>query len=93
MFFHGSRYEYIQEAEITDRSGGIIRYKRMRFVPEVEGAMSETVRQDDRPDLLAYRVLGDPEQFWRLCDVNGAQRPVDLTDRPGRRVRVPALGG
>lgn len=92
MFFRGSRYEHIQEAEITDRTGRTIRYKRMRFIPGVEGALAETVRQDDRPDLLSFRVLGDPEQFWRLCDVNRVQRPVDLTDQPGRRVRVPAPG-
>jgi hypothetical protein len=92
MFFRGSRYEYIPEAEITDRNGRTIRYKRMRFIPAVAGALSETVRQDDRPDLLAYRVLGDPEQFWRLCDVNRVLRPIDLTDTVGRRVRVPAPG-
>lgn len=92
MFFRGSRYEYIAEVEITDRQGRTIRYKRMRFIPEVEGVLSETVRHDDRPDLLAYRVLGDPEQFWRLCDVNRILRPVNLTHRVGRRVRVPAPG-
>ncbi len=92
MFFRGSRYEHIPEAEIIDRNDRTIRYKRMRFIPEIAGALSETVRQDDRPDLLAYRALGDPEQFWRLCDVNRILRPVDLTDRVGRRVRVPAPG-
>jgi hypothetical protein len=92
MFFRGSRYEHILEAEIKDRDGRTIRYKRMRFIPEAESPLGETVREDDRPDLLAYRVLGDPEQFWRLSDLNRVQRPVDLTDTAGRRVRVPAPG-
>jgi hypothetical protein len=92
MFFRGSRYEHVPEAEITDLAGRTVRYKRMRFVPEAESALGETVREDDRPDLLAYRVLGDPEQFWRLCDLNRVQRPVDLTDTAGRQVRVPAPG-
>jgi hypothetical protein len=45
-----------------------------------------------RPDLLAYRTLGDPEQFWRLCDANAVLRPVDLTADPGRPVRIPGPG-
>ncbi len=92
MFFRGSRYEYIQDAELTDASGRTYRYKRMRFIPQVQGALREAVRQDDRPDLLAFRLVGDPEQFWRLCDANRAQRPVDLTRIPGRRIRIPAPG-
>jgi hypothetical protein len=92
MFFRGSRYESIAEAELTDSSGRRYRYKRMRFIPEQSAELGETVRQGDRPDLLAFRLLGDPEQFWRLCDANGEQRPADLTATPGRRIRVPALG-
>lgn len=94
MFFRGSRYEHIQDAEIVVRDGRTVRYKRMRFIPELEGGLFETVREDDRPDLIAFRTLGDPEQFWRLCDVNREPRPVDLTDREGprRRIRVPAPG-
>lgn len=92
MFFRGSRYEHIPEAELTDSVGRTYRYKRMRFIPEVRGALSEAVRQDERPDLLAFRLVGDPEQFWRLCDTNREQRPADLTETPGRRIRVPAPG-
>ena len=32
--------------------------------------------------------LGDPEQFWRLCDANGAMRPDELTETVGRRLRI-----
>ncbi len=92
MFFRGSRYEYISDAELTDGAGRTYHYKRMRFIPQLQAASTEAVRQDDRPDLLAYRLVGDPEQFWRLCDANREQRPADLTDTPGRRVGVPAPG-
>lgn len=92
MFFRSSRYEYVAEAEIADRAGVARRYKRMRFVPAVDATMAEAVRQGDRPDLLAYRTLGDPETFWRLCDANATPRPVDLTATPGRRVAVPTPG-
>ena len=32
--------------------------------------------------------LGDPEQFWRVCDANRAMRPDELTETIGRRLRI-----
>ncbi|HEX8168741.1 MAG TPA: hypothetical protein VF601_23515 [Beijerinckiaceae bacterium] len=93
MFFRGSRYEHVPEAEFAGRDGRTIRYKRMRFIPEARGALATIVREGDRPDLVAYTALGDPEQFWRLCDVNRIQRPADLTREPGRRIQVPGPEG
>lgn len=93
MFFRGSRYEYIADAEIETEDGRRIRYKRMRFIPDAQGSLSYQVKEGDRPDLATYNTLGDPEQFWRLCDVNRTQRPVDLTESPGRRIAVPGPDG
>ncbi|WP_018185017.1 hypothetical protein [Kaistia granuli] len=93
MFFRGSRYEAIADAETTDRNGRCVRYKRMRFIPSTPGAFGYQVREEERPDLVAYRALGDAEQFWRLADVNRTMRPIELTATPGRRIRVPAPGG
>ena len=89
MFFRGSRYERVADAEIEAPDGRVIRYKRMRFIPAVNATLGYVVRDGDRPDFAAYRTLGDPEQFWRLCDANRVMRPVDLTAVPGRRIRVP----
>ena len=89
MFFRGSRYEHVADAEIEAPDGRVIRYKRVRFVSAVDGTLGYVVRDGDRPDLAAYRTLGDPEQFWRLCDANRVMRPVDLTAVPGRRIRAP----
>ncbi|HEY7427559.1 MAG TPA: hypothetical protein VH682_25230 [Gemmataceae bacterium] len=93
MFFRGSRYEHIPEAEIPGPGGRTIRYKRMRFIPETSGRLTYKVEQGDRPDLVAYRTTGDPEQYWRLCDANRERRPVDLTSRPGRRILIPGPDG
>jgi hypothetical protein len=93
VFFRGSRYEHVPEAELTRADTTIVRYKRLRFVPVVEAALGAAVREGDRPDLVAYRAVGDPEQFWRLCDANRVLRPAELTAVPGRRLRVPAPGG
>jgi hypothetical protein len=93
MFFRGSRYENVPEAEFVSADGRSIRYKRMRFIPEISGTGVYSVRQGDRPDLAAYNVLGDPEQFWRLCDINRVQRPVDLTRDPATVLDVPGPNG
>ena len=93
MFFRGSRYEHVADAELETKDGRLIRYKRMRFIPDAEGRLSYQVKEGDRPDLAVYNTLGDPEQFWRLCDVNKTQRPVDLTENPGERIGVPGPEG
>jgi hypothetical protein len=37
---------------------------------------------------VTARTLGDPEQFWRICDANDALDPYALVV-PGRRLTVP----
>lgn len=95
MFFRGSRYEPIANASLTASDGRTITYKRMRFIPAAATPPRTTViiADGDRPDLLAYRLVGDPEQFWRLCDLNQVERPVDLTATAGAAVAVPAPEG
>ena len=39
--------------------------------------------QGDRLDNITAKYLGDPEQFWRMCDANGAMRPEELTETIG----------
>ena len=51
------------------------------------------VKAGERLDNIAAARLGDPEQFWRLCDANRAMRPDALTETPGRRLRVPLPEG
>lgn len=92
MFFRGSRYEHVPVAQIAGPNGRTIHYKRIRFIPEETARLTYRVEEGDRPDLAAYRALGDPESFWRLCDVNRVRRPADLTAVPGRRILVPGPG-
>ena len=44
----------------------------------------------ERLDHVAGRAFGDPEQFWRICDVNSELRPDDL-EMPGRRITIPLV--
>jgi hypothetical protein len=95
MFFRGSRYETVSDTTLMARDGRSIVYKRMRFIPKSNAPtrLAAKIELGDRPDLVAYRAFGDPEQFWRLCDLNLVKRPVDLTAAPGARIAVPAPEG
>jgi hypothetical protein len=92
MFEHTSRYHALETATYTIPDGRVVSYKRRRFLPrgtEMTLLVEVSVTLADRLDLITARTLGDPEQFWRVCDANDAMNPPDLTDEPGRTVRVP----
>jgi hypothetical protein len=87
----GSRYTGTDVATLTMVDGRTVAYLRRRFVPPPERFALLTlhrVRNGDRPDLLAHEYLGDPEQFWRIADANAVILPDELTDEPGRLVRI-----
>ena len=54
-----------------------------------ETGIEVEVIQGERIDLVAYRTLGDPLAYWRICDANNAMDPQELTEEPGFRLRVP----
>ena len=92
MFEYTSRYYDLETATYTTPDGRVVAYKRRRFLPrggEMSPLAEVTVTRGDRLDLIAARTLGDPEQFWRVCDANDAMNPVILTEDPGRTLRVP----
>ncbi|MCC6444415.1 MAG: LysM domain-containing protein [Armatimonadetes bacterium] len=100
MFQPNSRYARIPTATYAapqpDGSVREIRYVLRRFLPpagEIPLLTEHTVAQGERLDHITARYLGDPEQFWRLCDANDAFQPEELTSEPGRIVRVPAPQG
>ena len=91
MFSITSRYYGIATAKLETADGRSIVYLRRRFVPSPERfalLQEHTVTEGDRLDNLAAQYLGDPEQFWRICDANGAMRPEELTETVGRRLRI-----
>lgn len=92
MFEPTSRYYAIEDASLTAPDGSVIAYRRRRFLPDGEKIpllVEVTVTEGDRLDLITARTLGDPEQFWRVCDANNAMNPSDLTAETGRVLRVP----
>lgn len=92
MFEPDSRYYDAETVTITYPDGREVAYKRRRFVPKPENLQTlaeVTVEQGDRLDLITARTIGDPQQFWRVCDANLTVDPFELTDTVGRRVRIP----
>jgi hypothetical protein len=92
MFAPTSRYARVPTAVHVDREGRERPYVVPRPIPSPpapprqEHEMADT----ERLDHVAGRAFGDPEQFWRICDVNSALRPDDL-EVPGRRITIPLV--
>lgn len=92
MFFKGSRYEKVEANQITDATGRVIVYKKIRFIPVTPGVVTYTVRQGERLDQIANRAFRDPQRFWRICDANDAMWPDDL-DEVGKTLLIPSAEG
>jgi hypothetical protein len=86
-----SRYHGIDTLTRIGPDGATQVYVARRFVPAPERfslLQCHAVVAGDRLDKLAATHLGDPEQFWRLCDANGAMRPNELIETVGRWLRI-----
>jgi len=91
MFSLTSRYNGIPTVTLETDDGKKYVYVRRRFVPPPERfelLFEYVVTQGERLDVITAQFLGDPEQFWRLCDANRAIRPDELTETIGRRLRI-----
>ncbi len=87
-----SRYSAVERAVYIGSDDRPVAYLRRRFLPRGERmpALGEaSVGIGDRLDLIANRALGDPLQFWQICDANNAMNPFDLTGEVGCLLRVP----
>ena len=91
-----SRYADVGIAHhVPDAEPGVepvpVAFLRRRLVPRPERFSTlYEVRcvEGDRRELLAARHLGDVELWWRLADANGLIDPAEMTEPPGRVLRV-----
>jgi hypothetical protein len=91
MFPATSRYAGVETTKLELPDGREVVYLRRRFVPSPDRfALLQlyVVAPGDRLDNVTARFIGDPEQFWRIADANGALRPEELVERPGRPLRI-----
>jgi len=85
-----SRYYSTATAEFEAPDGSIIRHLRRRFLPALDRftlLQEYQVTEGDRLDNVTARFLGDPEQFWRICDANPIMRPQEL-ESIGTSIRI-----
>lgn len=86
-----SRYHGINTGTAETTSGEVKVYVKRRFIAAQENfslLQIHRIEQGDRLDNLAHQYLGDPQQYWRLCDANGVMQPDELTDTMGKEVRI-----
>ena len=91
LFPPTSRDHTVGTTQLTKPDGTVVVHLRRRFVPPPERfslIREHVVTQGDRLDNVTALYLGDPEQFWQLCDANGAIRPNELVDTTARRLRI-----
>lgn len=93
MFDQNSRYYSIENAKMCVIRDGIpcfIIYKKRRLIENPGNPLSlieHHVVRGDRLDLVTARYLGDPMEFWRLCDGSNVIRPDEL-EEVGRVITV-----
>jgi hypothetical protein len=94
MFSASSRYAGLPTATLTvtgaDGKPQDVTYVRRRLLPRLADLTvlsHHTVQPGERLDHLAARYLGDPAQFWRLCQATDVLRPADL-EEPGTTLPV-----
>ncbi len=96
MFSSTSRYNALPTFQITLPGGRTASYVDRRLIPQPDQyalLQMHIVAQGERPDLIANQFLGDPEQFWRICDANNVIDPDELTRTPGRQVAITLPAG
>jgi hypothetical protein len=89
-----SRYAGVGTATLTAPDGTQVPYLLRRFIPPPERFTvvgEHRVAPGERLDIITARHLGDPTQFWRLCDANLAMRPAEL-ETPERVLRLTLPG-
>jgi hypothetical protein len=86
----------VATTSVPDGTGRLreVRYLRRRFPPPpstLSTLAEHPITQGDRLDLVTARYLGDPTQFWRVCDANLVIHPDELVarDRIGEQLRIP----
>lgn len=90
-----SRYFGVEQTTLETGDGKTVAHLKRRFISAQSGLEigKHSVVEGDRPDTVAAKTLGDPEQYWRLCDINRFMHPRDLTDQIGKKIRISFIGG
>ena len=86
-----SRYAGLETATYEKADGTTVVYVKRRFLPQGDDLSlvhEHVVTAGERLDTIAAQYLGDPEQYWRICDGNNAMQPDALVSEPGKRINI-----
>ena len=91
MFEKDSRYYNITKTFFTRSDGRKIVYIERRFIPKirVNSYQKKQCIAGDRLDLIAYKLFNEPDEYWRICDVNEELNPCMLLSQPGAWINIP----
>lgn len=88
-----SRYYGVGTSTYTAPDGTGDAYLQRRFVPDpADMQVLQQIQVTDpsqRLDNLAATVLGDPLQYWRICDANWVLQPADLMQAGTVQIALP----
>src|SRR5215510_14981783 len=96
MFAVNSRYYGLPVLTLTGANGTQLLYVARRLLPDPD-TLSQigtyVVGPADRLDRVAAAQFGDPQQAWRIADAARALDPDELTQTPGRVLRITLPAG
>lgn len=95
MFDEDSRYAEVETETRRTSEGREVSYKRRRFVPSYDDARflgRLELGREERLDHASAEALGDPRQYWRLCDANRVMNPKDVDEADSAKLDVPVAG-
>jgi hypothetical protein len=87
MFDAKSRYAKLKPYEVTDSRGRRVTVVPVPPAPGQEPLGRHLLQQGQRLDHLSQFYLEDPAGYWRICEMNGAMLPEELTET--REVVIP----
>lgn len=91
LFPSTSRYHGLETKKLEKADGTSVIYLQRRLLPQPEQfelLQEHVVTANERLDVITAHYLGDPEQFWQICDANRAVHPDELIETLGRRLRI-----
>jgi hypothetical protein len=87
VFEPNSRYARAEPFTVVDASGRTVAVVPA-FEPPVQELLGVHLRlEGQRLDHLAHRYLGDPTQFWRICELSNVMLPDALAE--AREIPIP----
>jgi hypothetical protein len=87
VFDPNSRYADVGPYTVVDGRGRIVAVVPA-FEPPVQEPLGVHLRlEGQRLDHLAGRYLGDPTQFWRICELSNVMLPDALAEN--REIPIP----